>query len=70
MPPLHRSFFLLLSATLLQATVPKADAQMLAKDIVQTELDRCERNMKAVRTEIGNRIAHWRPAIWWKNPGA
>jgi hypothetical protein len=33
----------------------RLEAQLLARDIVQTEVDRCERNMKAVRVEIGNR---------------
>ena len=40
---------------LLVAVPVRSDAQLLAKDIVQTEVDRCERNMKAVRVEIGNR---------------
>jgi hypothetical protein len=55
MQPLPRLLLLVLAASSLQLAEPKARAQMLAKDIVQTELDRCERNMKAVRTEIGNR---------------
>lgn len=48
-----------LSATFLSALMflnaPRAQAQLLAKDIVQVELDKCERNIKAVRVEIGNR---------------
>jgi hypothetical protein len=48
-----------LSATLLTvfigAPASRAGAQLLAKDIVQAELERCERNIKAVRVEIGNR---------------
>jgi hypothetical protein len=34
---------------------PRAGAQLLAKEIVQSELDRTERSMRAVRVEIGNR---------------
>jgi hypothetical protein len=44
-----------LTLALLLTLVPCAGAQLLAKDIVQVELERCERNMKAVRVEIGNR---------------
>jgi hypothetical protein len=52
-------FKLCLSATLLPALVffaaPRAQGQLLAKDIVQVELEKSERNIKAVRVEIGNR---------------
>jgi len=57
MPPrsLSRFLFAALPTVLFVAVPGRSDAQLLAKDIVQTEVDRCERNMKAVRVEIGNR---------------
>jgi hypothetical protein len=57
MPP--RFLFSTLPALLLRClflAVPlQAGAQILAKDIVQAEMDRCERSIKSVRIEIGNR---------------
>jgi hypothetical protein len=44
-----------LFATLVIASASRASGQLLAKDIVQSEIDRCERNLKAVRVEVGNR---------------
>jgi hypothetical protein len=50
-----RALFALLPLCLFLVAPLQAGAQMLAKDIVQAEVDRCERSMKSVRVEIGNR---------------
>jgi hypothetical protein len=57
MPPrsLFRPPLVLLPIFLSLAAPLQVGAQLLARDIVQTEVDRCERNMKSVRVEIGNR---------------
>jgi hypothetical protein len=55
-PRLLSRFLLAVCPLALLVAVPlRLEAQLLARDIVQTEVDRCERNMKAVRVEIGNR---------------